>query len=80
MTADPIPARLRAVVDRVECFGFGFCAGALPSVFSLDEEGKSMALDVDADPDLLARAADDCPRSAIRLVALVKDAGGTARP
>jgi hypothetical protein len=50
----------------------------LPAVFSLDEEGKSVALDVDADPDLLAQAADACPRAAITLVPRA-GGGGTSR-
>ena len=60
--------RLRALVDRDECFGFAFCADALPAVFVLDADGISVAGDVDADPDLLAAAVDGCPRSAITLV------------
>ncbi len=68
MSARPPDQRVRALVDRDECFGFGFCADTLPSVFSLDGEGKSVALAVDADPALMARAADDCPRGAITLV------------
>lgn len=60
--------RLRAVVDPEECFGFGFCVDSLPAVFSFDAAGKSVALDVDADPALLAQAADACPRAAIALV------------
>ena len=59
---------LRAIVDREECFGFGFCVETLPAVFSLDGEGKSVALDMDADGVLLAQAADACPRAAISLV------------
>ena len=75
---DPATPRLRAIVDRAECFGFGFCADAVPAVFSLDAEGKSVALDVDVDPDLLVQAADTCPRSAITLVRA--DAAGPSRP
>lgn len=68
MTDEAPAVRLRAMVDREQCFGFGFCAGVLPDVFHLDASGHAVALDVDADPALLARAADDCPRSAITLV------------
>lgn len=60
--------RLRAIVDREECFGFGFCVETLPVVFSLDATGTSVALDLDADPVLLAQAADACPRAAITLI------------
>ena len=59
---------LRAIVDRGECFSFGYCVEALPGVFSLDATGISVAADVDADPGLLAQAADACPRAAISLV------------
>ena len=68
MTGHETGVRLRALVDREACFGFAFCADALPAVFVLDAEGISVAGDVDADPDLLAAAADACPRSAITLV------------
>ena len=71
MSADPRPPHARAVVDREACFGFAFCAAALPAVFMLDAEGKSVALDVEVDPDLLLQAADACPRSAITLVGRV---------
>jgi ferredoxin len=60
--------RLRAIVDHEECFGFAFCIDILPSTFSLDDEGHSVARDVDADPALLGEAVDTCPRSAISLV------------
>jgi ferredoxin len=59
--------RLRAVVDRDECFGFANCVATLPSVFELDDEGLSHARDVDADPALLGEAVEGCPRNAISL-------------
>lgn len=59
--------RVRAAVDRDECFGFGFCAQLLPEVFVIDETGHAVALDVDADAALLDQAVSDCPRSAIGL-------------
>ena len=76
MSAERPVERLRAVVDREECFGFGFCVETLPAVFSLDGEGKSVALDVEADGDLLAQAADACPRSAISVVARIDRVSG----
>lgn len=78
MSADHPAVRLRAVVDRGECFGFGFCAETLPAVFSLDQEGRSVALDVDADPILLAQAADACPRAAITLMSRREAEAGEA--
>jgi ferredoxin len=62
------PERLRAVVDREACFGFGFCVDAVPAVFSLDGAGRSVAADVDVDAALLVQAVETCPRSAISLV------------
>lgn len=63
----------RAVVDHAECFGFAFCVGTLPAVFSLDAEGHAVARDVDADEAMLAQAADDCPRGAITIVRRTPD-------
>lgn len=60
--------RLRAAVDRDECFGFGFCADLLPDVFVIDETGHAVARDMDADKALLEQAVGDCPRSAIELI------------
>jgi ferredoxin len=59
---------VRAVVDRDVCFGFGFCADAMPDVFVLDGSGHATVVDVDGDPELLERVVDDCPRSAISLI------------
>ena len=60
---------LRAVVDHDECFSFGYCVDLLPSVFSFDEEGKSVARDIAADVQLLREAVETCPREAISLIA-----------
>lgn len=59
---------IRAVVDRDDCFGFAYCVGILPSVFSIDREGRSVARDVKADPQRLNEAVENCPRSAITLI------------
>jgi ferredoxin len=64
---DPPSGSLIAIVDRAECFGFGYCVELLPAVFSLDGEGRSTAARVPADPERLAAAVDACPRAAIRL-------------
>lgn len=78
MKLDGPAERLLAIVDREECFGFAFCVDTVPAVFSLDGEGKSVALDVEADGDLLAQAADACPRSAISLVARIDRVSGSS--
>jgi ferredoxin len=67
MTGPEPTSRLRAVVDRDECFSFANCVATLPSVFVLDDEGLSTARDVDADPVLLEEAVEGCPRNAISL-------------
>jgi ferredoxin len=64
---EPPAGSLTAIVDRAECFGFGYCVDVLPEVFSLNGEGRSTAARVPADPQRLAAAADACPRGAIRL-------------
>jgi ferredoxin len=71
-------AVLQPVVDRDECFGFGFCVDHAPGVFAIDETGHAVVIGVSGDLDLLKLAAGDCPRSAIDLVP-VADAGD-ARP
>ena len=76
MSADRPAERLMAIVDREECFGFGFCVETLPAIFSLDAGGKSVALDVDADQVQLAQAVDACPRAAITLVPRGRPAAG----
>lgn len=76
MTADE---RLRAVIDRDECFGFGFCADHLPEVFAIDESGHGVVIGDTADLDRLRLAADDCPRGAISLLR-AHERGGVARP
>ena len=57
----------RPAIDREECMGFGFCVEAMPDVFRIDDEGKSVVLDGDASADDLEAVADDCPRGAISL-------------
>jgi ferredoxin len=54
-------------VDREECMGFGYCVEALPDVFRIDDEGKSVVLEGVASGDELESVVDDCPRGAISL-------------
>jgi ferredoxin len=64
--------KLRAIVDRAECYGFANCVDTLPDVFESDEEGISVARDVDADAALLEIAVNGCPRNAISLMSQPK--------
>jgi len=71
-------ATLQPVVDRDECFGFGFCVDHAPDVFAIDETGHAVVIGVASDLDRLRLAEGDCPRSAISLVPAVRP--GDARP
>ncbi|MFN8620272.1 MAG: ferredoxin [Chloroflexota bacterium] len=62
------PSSIRAEVDRSLCMGYAACVAIAPAAFRLDATGISVPTDAPSDPALLARAIDDCPRSAIRLV------------
>ena len=61
---EPLPA----VVDREQCFGFGYCAEILPDVFVIDASGHATVVASRPDPLLIAEAVAACPRSAISAV------------
>ncbi len=66
--------RIAIEIDRSLCFGFGDCVDTAPGVFALDEEGKAVVLDPDAeDLDFILEAAQNCPVDAI----IVTDEHGT---
>jgi ferredoxin len=55
-------------IDRELCYGFGDCVSALPDVFQLDDEDKSVVVDPNAgSQDDLVEAASDCPVNAITI-------------
>jgi ferredoxin len=59
---------MRAFVDRDSCIGCEACVGICPEVFSMDDEGISVAIDGELAADLLESAEEAmecCPVSAI---------------
>lgn len=59
---------MRAFVDRDSCIGCEACVGICPEVFSMDDEGISVAIDGEITADLLESAEEAmecCPVSAI---------------
>lgn len=47
---------MRAFVDRDSCIGCEACVGICPEVFSMDDEGISVAIDGEIAADLLESA------------------------
>ena len=61
---------MKALVDRDACIGCEMCVGICPEVFSMDDEGISVAIDEEIDTDILElaeEAMDDCPVGAITM-------------
>lgn len=64
-------ARLKVVIDKPACCGYGLCAEICPTVFKLDEHGMVYVDDPLVPEGLEAEAqegADSCPQSALKLV------------
>lgn len=61
---------MKALVDRNACIGCETCVGICPEVFSMDDEGISVAIDEEIGTDILElaeEAMDDCPVGAITM-------------
>lgn len=63
---------MKVVIDGDKCTGHGRCYALAPTVFDADDDGFGVviAADRDLDPEgeeHAARAAANCPESAIRL-------------
>lgn len=59
----------RVEVDRDRCMGTGACAYALPSLFTVGDDGKArVAGTVDGDDEAVADVIAECPTAALRLV------------
>ena len=59
---------MRAFVDRDSCIGCEACVGICPEVFSMDDEGISVAIDGELATDLAESAEEAmecCPVEAI---------------
>ena len=64
-------ARLKVVIDKPACCGYGLCAEICPTVFKLDEHGMVYVDDPLVPEGLEAEAqegADSCPQAALKLV------------
>lgn len=64
--------RLKVVIDKAACCGYGVCAEICPQVYKLDEGGIVYVEDENVPPELEEAAregADACPQSALRLEA-----------
>jgi len=61
---------MRAHVDKDICIGCGLCPDICPEVFSMDDDGKAIAIDDDIPDDLIDSAKDaesQCPVEAIKV-------------
>ena len=70
MSNDPT-GRLRVVVDKPACCGYGVCAEICPEVYKLDENGFVFLNDPLVPPGLEDKAregAEACPQSALAVV------------
>ncbi len=59
---------MKARVDKDTCIGCTLCTAVCPSIFSMEDDGKSVAKDVELDNETLidAREAESqCPVEAI---------------
>jgi len=65
-------SRLRVVIDKPACCGYGLCAEICPEVFKLDANGIVYVDDTLVPEGLEAKAregAEACPQAALALVA-----------
>ena len=66
------PGKLKVVINKAACCGYGLCAEICPQVYKLDEHGMVYVEDEIVPAGLEAEAqegADSCPQSALKLVA-----------
>lgn len=59
---------MKAYVDKDTCIGCEACVGICPEVFSMDNDGKSVAIKEDISKSIensAVEARDSCPVSAI---------------
>jgi ferredoxin len=60
----------RVEVDRDRCMGTGACAYAIPTVFTVGEDGKAKAVGAvrEGDEETVREVVAECPTAALRLV------------
>lgn len=59
---------MKAFVDKDTCIGCGLCTGICEEVFSMDDDGKAVAIDTEISEGLIdsaMEAKDSCPVAAI---------------
>lgn len=59
---------MKAFVDKDTCIGCGLCPSVAPDVFSMDDDGKAVAISEELKEDLIdgaKEAEDSCPVNAI---------------
>lgn len=66
-----MPERLKVVIDKAACCGYGICADICPQVYKLDANGI-VYVDDEIVPegleDSAREGADACPQSALKVV------------
>ena len=63
--------KLKVVINKPACCGYGVCAEICPDVYKLDENGIVYVEDEivpEGMEDLAREGADACPQSALKLV------------
>jgi ferredoxin len=66
--SSPEGRRLKVIVDRAACCGYGICADICPSVYKLDENGIVYVDDKivpPGDEQAAREGAEACPQSAL---------------
>jgi ferredoxin len=61
---------MKAVVDKETCIGCGLCPSICSDVFSMDDDGKAIAIAgeiSEASAETAEEARDNCPVSAISI-------------
>lgn len=61
---------MKGFVEKDTCLGCGICPGICPEIFTMDEDGKAMALSKEITEELIESAKEaemQCPVSAITL-------------
>jgi len=69
--SESLEGRLRIVIDKPACCGYGICADICPEVFKLDANGIVFVEDTLVPAGLEAKAregAEACPQSALAAV------------